>query len=200
MKNVIINIFVEVLLDPCLNGLESFYPCLVLLAMVMNDTSYLVSHFSMDQSINTHITVFILICNYLIVKINFIHILNICISQLFIYVFMPQPIFKILMINFSNFECTEIIIFINGTAHCHHWSLRSVVLFCSFVLVLCLFIYSIPFVLFSISSHKDIHSKALNVLFFVCLYVFLNVVLLSTCKDSFHKFYMTHISFCFKIC
>ena len=147
MKIVIINIFVEVLLDLCLNGLESFYSCLVLLAMVMNDTSYLVSYFSMDQSINTHITTFILICNYLIdSKVNFIHILNICISQLFIYMFMPQPIFKSLMINFLNFECTEIMILINGMAHCHHWSLQNVILFCFFVLVLCLFIYFISFI------------------------------------------------------
>lgn len=81
-------------------------------------------------------------------------------------------------------------------AHCHHWSLQNVILFCSYV-----YLY-ISFLLFPISSHKNIHSKALNVLFLFVLNVcmFLNVVLLSTCKVIFHKFYMIHISFCFKIC
>ena len=79
-------------------------------------------------------------------------------------------IFKILMINFSNFECTEIIIFINGTAHCRHWSLQSVVLFRSFVLVLCLFIYSIPFVLFpSPPTRISILKHLMYYFLFVCM-------------------------------
>lgn len=140
--------------------------------MVMNDTSYLVSHFSMDQSINKHIAIFILICKYLIdskSEVFFIYLLPICISQLLIYLFMPQPIFKILMIYVLNFECTEITTLIDGMAH-YHWSLQSLILLRSFAFVLCFFLY-IPFPLFYFSAPPTQISipKYLMYIFLVCM-------------------------------